>query len=56
MSRIGSQPIVKPGAVTVARSGAEVQVKGPKGELSVPFNAALFELQVEGDEVRVAVG
>ena len=34
MSRIGKQPIPIPSGVEVAAKGAEVHVKGPKGELS----------------------
>ncbi|NLG33737.1 MAG: 50S ribosomal protein L6, partial [Lentisphaerae bacterium] len=33
MSRIGRMPVPIPAGVTVAVSGAEVKVKGPKGEL-----------------------
>jgi large subunit ribosomal protein L6 len=34
MSRIGKKPISIPAGVTITVSGAEVTVKGPKGELS----------------------
>lgn len=34
MSRIGKKPIVITGGVQVSKSGQEVSVKGPKGELS----------------------
>jgi len=34
MSRIGKAPISVPGDVTVAIDGADISVKGPKGELS----------------------
>jgi large subunit ribosomal protein L6 len=34
MSRIGKAPITVPGGVTVAIDGADISVKGPKGELS----------------------
>ncbi|MFO7536036.1 MAG: 50S ribosomal protein L6 [Kiritimatiellia bacterium] len=34
MSRIGKMPVPIPAGVTVAVSGADVNVKGPKGELS----------------------
>lgn len=53
MSRIGSLPITRPQGVEVSANGEEVKVKGPKGELSVPFDPALLELQVEGDAIRI---
>ena len=34
MSRVGSKPVPIPKGVTVTVSGAELKVKGPKGELS----------------------
>ncbi|HZU12020.1 MAG TPA: 50S ribosomal protein L6 [Chloroflexota bacterium] len=34
MSRIGRQPVTVPSGVTVNINGAEIAVKGPKGELS----------------------
>jgi len=34
MSRIGRKPIAVPGGVEITIDGAEVRVKGPKGELS----------------------
>ncbi len=34
MSRIGKQPITIPSGVTVKVDGGQIQVKGPKGELS----------------------
>jgi large subunit ribosomal protein L6 len=34
MSRIGKAPITVPGGVTVSIDGADISVKGPKGELS----------------------
>lgn len=37
MSRIGNAPIVVPQGVEVSVAGAEVAVKGPKGQLQVPF-------------------
>jgi large subunit ribosomal protein L6 len=37
VSRIGNAPIVVPQGVEVSVAGAEVAVKGPKGQLQVPF-------------------
>jgi len=34
MSRIGKKPIIIPSGVSVAIDGADVRIKGPKGELS----------------------
>lgn len=39
MSRIGSKPLSLPQGVEVALAPAEVSVKGPKGQLQVPFVA-----------------
>lgn len=39
MSRIGSKPLALPQGVEVALAPAEVSVKGPKGQLLVPFVA-----------------
>ena len=54
MSRIGREPIKIPAGVTVAVSeGNAVVVKGPKGELSHVFNAAL-EIKQEGEVITVS--
>ncbi|GGK41458.1 50S ribosomal protein L6 [Deinococcus malanensis] len=41
MSRIGKQPIAVPSGVTVNAQEGMFRVKGPKGELTVPFNPDL---------------
>ncbi len=41
MSRVGRKPIAVPAGVTVSIDNGEVTVKGPKGELSQRFNAAI---------------
>ncbi len=41
MSRIGSAPITVPSGVDVNVSGANVSVKGPKGELSIELPAKI---------------
>jgi large subunit ribosomal protein L6 len=53
MSRIGKKPVVVPKGVTVTLKGAEIAVKGPKGELkrSVP---PLVKVTVTSAEVTVA--
>ena len=39
MSRIGSKPLVLPQGIEVKLAPAEVSVKGPKGQLQIPFVA-----------------
>jgi len=53
VSRIGSLPIELPTGVELAAQGGEVKVKGPKGELRVPFNTSMLDLQVESQLVRI---
>jgi len=48
MSRIGRLPIVIPSGVEVTISGREVQVKGPKGELSLEVAAPIEVQQADG--------
>ncbi len=48
MSRIGRQPIQVPGGVNATIEKGLFRVKGPKGELSVPFNPALSIKQEDG--------
>lgn len=52
MSRIGRQPIPVPEGVEVAIDGADVRVKGPKGELEFRF-APQMEIELEDGEVTV---
>ncbi len=37
MSRIGKKPVAVPAGVTVSLNGADLTVKGPKGELAMTF-------------------
>jgi len=53
VSRIGYSPVPLTKGVSVAVENGAVKVKGPKGELSIPFVVA--ELQVEVDEANVRV-
>ena len=46
MSRLASKPVPPAAGVTVTVAGAQVKIKGPKGELTVPIP--------EGIEVKVA--
>jgi large subunit ribosomal protein L6 len=53
MSRIGKRPIAIPDGVSVAREGAWVQVKGPKGELAERLPASI-DVAIDAGEVRFA--
>ncbi|UJP13282.2 50S ribosomal protein L6 [Microbacterium elymi] len=53
MSRIGRLPIDIPAGVTVEVAGQAVQVKGPKGELSLTV-ASPIEVKVEEGQVLVS--
>lgn len=52
MSRIGRQPIALPKGVTTSVEGDIFKVKGPKGELTVPFNREL-SIKQDGDNIVV---
>ena len=52
MSRIGNKPILLPADVTVTVENSNITVKGPKGELSLDFDANL-QVVVEGNELTV---
>jgi large subunit ribosomal protein L6 len=52
MSRLASKPVVCAAGVTVTVAGAQVKVKGPKGELAVPIPDGI-EVKVEGANVHV---
>lgn len=54
MSRIGKRPIELPKGVTVSVKDGNVEVKGPKGTISRPFNG-LLDLAVKGTEVHVGL-
>ena len=41
MSRIGKKPVAIPAGVSVAITNGNLQVKGPKGELSLDWNPAM---------------
>jgi large subunit ribosomal protein L6 len=48
MSRIGRMPVVIPSGVDVSVNGRQVQVKGPKGELSLEVAAPIEVQQADG--------
>lgn len=52
MSRIGKQPVALPKGVEVAVDGANVRVKGPKGELSFDVHPDMA-VAVEDGEIKV---
>ena len=52
MSRIGKKPLTLPGDVTIAVDGAQVTVKGPRGEMSYNLPEGL-SLQVVGAQAEV---
>ena len=52
MSRIGNRILTIPAGVTVSVDGANVTVKGPKGELSTVIDSNI-NVEVEGTELRV---
>jgi large subunit ribosomal protein L6 len=52
MSRIGKKPISIPAGVTVTVTGAEVTVKGPKGQLSQVIDSE-FIIEQENGELTV---
>jgi len=52
MSRLASKPVVFEAGVTVSLQGAQVMVKGPKGELLVPV-AEGIEVKLEANNIHV---
>jgi len=52
MSRLASKPVIFEAGVTVTVGSGKVQVKGPKGELTVPV-AVGIEVKVEGNNIHV---
>ena len=52
MSRIGRKPITVPAGVEVKVDGSVVTVKGPKGQLTNTFSAAM-NITMEGNEITV---
>lgn len=52
MSRIGKKPVAIPSGVTVSLNGADLTVKGPKGELAMTF---VPEVNVAQEESGIVV-
>lgn len=52
MSRIGRQPIAVPSGVTATAENGVFKAKGPKGELTVPYNSELT-IKQDGDTLLV---
>ncbi len=52
MSRIGKKPVAIPSGVTVSLNGADLTVKGPKGELAMTF---VPEVEVAQNDDGIAV-
>jgi len=48
MSRIGKQPVTIPSGVTASLNGADLTVKGPKGELAMTFVSDISVSENEG--------
>lgn len=53
MSRLASKPVVCETGVIVKVEGAQVKIKGPKGELNVPVPDGI-EVKVEGVNIHVS--
>lgn len=54
MSRVGLTPVPLPQGVEVGIGAGEVDVKGPKGKLKVPFNASYFDVKIEDGSLQVS--
>ncbi|MES2122397.1 MAG: 50S ribosomal protein L6 [Chlamydiota bacterium] len=52
MSRLGKTPIVIPDKVEVKVAGGNVEVKGPKGNMSLPMVTGI-SLQIEGNRLVI---
>jgi len=53
VSRIGTTPVILPQGVEVKIAGAEVAVKGPKGQLEIPFLTEFVEVGQQDSDVTV---
>ena len=52
MSRIGKKPVAVPSGVTVSLNGADISVKGPKGELAMTF---VPEVSVSQEDAGITI-
>ncbi len=53
MSRVAKNPVDLPSSVEVKMSGRTIQVKGPKGELSLNLHSTV-DMVHEGNQIRLA--
>lgn len=53
MSRIGKKPIIIPQGVEVSVNGSLVEVKGPKGQLTQPFEEKFISIAIGEGELKV---
>jgi len=53
VSRVGVTPIPVPQGVEIAINTGEVVVKGPKGNLGIPFDTTCLEVQFEDNILQV---
>lgn len=53
MSRIGNSPIPLPQGVTVEKSGEDLAVNGPKGNLKINVDSAI-SVEIERDKIKVS--
>lgn len=53
MSRIGKKPVSIPAGVQASIADGVIEVKGPKGVLSMPISSEV-NCAIDGDEIRVA--
>ena len=54
MSRIGKKPITVPENIEVTIEGATLRTKGPKGELSMPFEEKYVSFKLEDGTLTVS--
>jgi large subunit ribosomal protein L6 len=52
MSRVGSQPILIPSAVTIEKNSGKVMVAGPKGNLEMVIDPTI-SVEIEGQNLNV---
>lgn len=53
MSRIGKKPVPVPSNVEISIEADILKIKGPKGELTVPYEAEYVSFVQEGDMINV---
>jgi len=53
VSRVGAEPILLPKGVEATLNAEKVQVKGPKGELLVPFDSGHLDIHLDNETIQV---